>query len=417
MLELWTGIALLTLLAMAFVCLPILRVKQQEIANSSINERIDQNVLIFRERLSELEQEKQAGTLEQADFEVLKIELERNLLSDASEHQSTTINSTGKLCIKSLLQIGVIAVIIPIASLSLYLATGRSADLELAYKQSLATDDITLEQATEQLEQVLQEKENNPEGWYLLATTYLNQGRYQEGVESLKKVLEQVPETNPQYPHIMGQLAQAQFFAQGSRYTETVRGLINKTLELDPYETTVRGLLGIEAFELGQYEEAIEQWHKALKKAKGKEAESLRIGIEEAQKKLRQQGKDIPDRMEQSTEFAIHLRVQLANSLLTKAKPDDKLFVFASIQGSKMPLAAVRLKVSDLPKDVILDKTTLIQPNQSLTTLSEVSVSARISLSGKPEAVKGDLYGTIPSLKLDRKMALLPILVIDRVVE
>ena len=415
MIELWGGIAVLTVIAVAFVFLPFIRAKRVVEVESAEN-RGQQNIEIFRERLSELENEKSAGNLDETDFVTLKTELERNLLSDVEDAGS----KAGKLQLttQTLVTVTLLAMLIPVAGLGLYSVYGRSADLDIALHQPndpFNGEKPTLEQAVAQLERELQQNPNNPEGWFLLSTTYMNQGRYAEGAEGFKKILELLPSDAPQYSSVNGQYAQALFFAADSKITDEVRAQIDKTLAIEPLEITALGLLGIEAYEKQDFEAAMEYWLTALRNAEGATAESLRSGVRKARDELIAQGKNVPDIPELQI-ASVTLQVDLSPEFKEQVTPEQTIFVFAKEVGGRIPLAAVKLMVSDLPTQVVLDDTMAMNPQVTLSSVAEVEVSARISLSGQPQAQKGDLYGIISPVEV-RGGKLPLMLVIDKVVE
>jgi cytochrome c-type biogenesis protein CcmH len=415
MIELWVGIAALTILAIAFVVLPFVRAKSL-VEASTDEDRSQQNIEIFRERLAELENEKAAGNLEESDFLTLKTELERNLLSDVQGQES----SSGKLQLTSqvLTTVMLLASMIPVAGIGLYSSLGRSADLEIALQQPKDPFNgqvPTLEQAIAQLEKELEMNPDNAEGWFLLSTTYMNQGRYKEGAEGFKKILTILPADAPQYASVNGQYAQALFFAEGSKITDDVRAQIDKTLEIEPLEITVLGLLGIDAYEKQDYEAALEFWLTALRNADGPTAESLRSGARKARDRLIEQGKEVAEIPELEI-ASISLKVDIDPSLKGQVSPEQTIFVFAREVGQRMPLAAVKLAVSDLPANVVLDDTMAMSPEATLSSVAAVEVSARISLSGEPQAKTGDLYGIITPV--DVRGGNLPLqLIVDKVVE
>ncbi|MFT6352562.1 c-type cytochrome biogenesis protein CcmI [Neptuniibacter pectenicola] len=415
MIELWIGIAGLTLLAVAFVFLPFVRAKR--VAESvSAEDRGQQNIEIFRERLSELEREKAAGNLDETDFVTLKTELERNLLSDVES--SGPVSGSVQLTKQALVTVTLLAMLIPASGIGLYSVFGRSADLEIALhqpKDPFNGQKPTLEQAIAQLEKELQLNPDNPEGWFLLSTTYMNQGRYAEGAEGFKRILDILPVDAPQYASVNGQYAQALFFAADSKMTDDVRAQIEKTLAIEPLEITALGLLGIEAYEKQDFEAALEHWLLALRNAEGPTADSLRSGVRKARDELIAQGKNVPDIPELDI-ASVALNVDLSPELKAKATPEQAVFVFAREVGGKMPLAAVKLSVSDLPTQVVLDDTMAMNPQATLSSVAQVEVSARISLSGQPQAQKGDFYGIISPVEV--RGAKIPLmLVIDKVVE
>ncbi len=414
---LWAGIALLTLCALGFVLLPLLRARrlqQQEVAE----DRDRQNIDIYRERLAELEQERTLGNLAEVEFDELKLELERSLLEDV-EGGHASIRATRVSALQTLTVI-VMAVLVPVMALSLYNHLGSAPKLELALERPAPSDPFegrtpTLEEALSLLEKELETNPENVEGWYLLATTYISAGRYEDGIAAFAQLLERLPRDAPQYAGVMGQYAQALYFANGGKMDEKIRQQVAATLALDPQEITVLGLMGIDAFEGQRYGDAIDYWSQALAKADGKAAESLRAGILRSQQELRALGEAVPEVAGIET-VEIRLAVSLKDGLGADLAPDQAVFVFARPVGGRMPLAAVKLKVSDLPLEVVLDDSLAMTPQARLSGVEEVEVSARISLTGTPEATSGDLFGTLSPVSVRGQTQALD-LVIDRVVE
>nr|BFE98319.1 hypothetical protein GCM10020185_88550 [Pseudomonas brassicacearum subsp. brassicacearum] len=65
-------------------------------------------------------------------------------------------------------------------------------------------------------------------------------------------------------PELLSQWAQAQYFADGKKWSDKVQALTDEALKLDPKEVTSLGLLGIVAFEGERYQEAIDYWRRLL---------------------------------------------------------------------------------------------------------------------------------------------------------
>ena len=63
-----------------------------------------------------------------------------------------------------------------------------------------------------------------------------------------------------------------------------------------------------------------------------------------------------------------------------------------------MPLAAMRIPASELPKEFTLDDA-MGMAGMKLSTASEVIVEARVSRSGNALAQPGDLFGTSAPVK------------------
>lgn len=415
MIELWLGIAALTVIAIAFVFLPFVRARKT-FGEETAEDRKQQNIEIFRERLDELEAEKQAGNLAETDFLTLKTELERNLLSDVEEGEA----DSGRLRLnkQSLIAVTLLAMMIPASAIGLYANYGRSADLELSLQQPQDPFNgkrPTLEEAVAQLEKELKSNPQNPEGWFLLSTTYMNMGRFAEAAKGFEKILALLPQEAPQYASVMGQYAQALFFANGNQITEPVREQIDKTLAIEPFEITVLGLLGIEAFEKQDYEAALGFWLKALRNAEGEAAKSLRSGVMRARQQLIAQGKPVPDMPELALP-GIRLNIQLSDELLAKVTPEQTVFIFAREVGQRVPLAAVRITVADLLSEILLDDSNAMNPAMLLSSVQQVEVTARISQTGTPEAQPGDMFGSLSPVNTAGHEKPLTLL-IDKVVE
>jgi cytochrome c-type biogenesis protein CcmH len=413
---LWIGIALLTLVALGCVFWPLLR--HQQLARSEAGQRQRQNIDIFRERLAELESERDQGTLAADEFAILKLELERNLLLDAEEEPAQPSRPPARVGQSQLVTVTLLALMVPAAALGLYSHLGRADDLALALEGGAAPaagEQMTLEQAIAALEQELAANPENAEGWYLLANAYMSQGNHDRGVEAFRKLLEVLPQQAPQYPSVMGQLAQALYFASDTQMTDEVRAQIEATLSIDPNEIAALGLLGIDAYEQQDFKGAIEHWSKALAGAQGAAADSLRGGIERARAELEARGEPVPD-LPQLAPAEVKLRVTLAPELAEQAQPEQLLFIYARPPGGRMPLAAARYKVSDLPLELVLDDSMALTPRARLSQYEQVEVGARISLSGAPVASSGDLQSAakqVPTRAGEGAVTL----VIDQVVE
>ncbi|MBY4675982.1 c-type cytochrome biogenesis protein CcmI [Marinobacterium arenosum] len=412
--SLWIGISLLTLLALAFVFLPLVRARRAQLAEQ-VEDRRQQNIDIFRERLAELQQELDSGNLAQAEFEQLKLELEKNLLHDA---EALPLQAKVQLDGRQLITVLLLALILPTAAFGLYAKLGRFDDLMVA--QQLAEDPFdgrqpTLEEALAQLEQELAARPDNAEGWYMLASTYLGMGRYADGAEALSKVVALLPQDAPQYPGVMGQYAQALYFAADGQMTDQIRKQIDQVLAIDPFEVTTLGLLGIDAFEQQQYEAAIDYWRKALDRAEGKAAESLRTGIGKAREALIAQGKPAPE-LPELAPVQIRVSVALAETLRDKVSAEDTVFVFARPVGGRMPLAALKLTVAELPAEVVLDDSLAMMPEAKLSSVQQVEVTAKVSASGQPQQQPGDLYGSRSPVQVGGENQVVELL-IDKVVE
>ena len=67
------------------------------------------------------------------------------------------------------------------------------------------------------------------------------------------------------------------------------------------------------------------------------------------------------------------------------------LYLHGPADGSRMPVAVVRARVSELPLRFTLDDSRAMAPTAKISALSEVIVNARVSRSGNAIPASGDL--------------------------
>lgn len=394
MMALWFGIAALTLIALLFVFLPVVRHRANTAANALSEARQQDNLAVFKDRLAELEQELESGSMVQTEFDALKVELEKNLLIDLAD-QGQTLKQTS-VSRAQLLTVVLIALILPAASLGLYMKLGSSAEVEVSL--NMPSDPFngrepTLEEALAQLELELERNPANPEGWYILSSTYMGQGRYQEAMDGYRRVLELLTPEDLQYSTVMGQLSQAMFFAAGGM-NDQVREQVMATLEVEPLEITALGLLGADAFEKEDFRAAIAFWQQALINADADTAGSIRGGIERAREVLVQRGEDVSD-IEMPSIARIPVNLSVAPGLTDGLSADTPVFLVARAIEGGMPAAAVRLTLADLPISLELTDANAMAPTNRLSSHEEVSVSVRISKSGNVTPQPGDMVAEI----------------------
>jgi cytochrome c-type biogenesis protein CcmH len=126
-------------------------------------------------------------------------------------------------------------------------------------------------------------------------------------------------------------------------------------------------------------------------------------------------GKPVPDVPELQS-IAIQVRVDIDPKLRAQLNPDQTVFVFAKPVGGRMPLAAVKLTVGELPKQITLDDSLAMTAQAKLSMHPEITVGARISMSGQPQASQGDLQSSeLQVIVKDTKEPLT--LMIDQIVQ
>jgi cytochrome c-type biogenesis protein CcmH len=75
------------------------------------------------------------------------------------------------------------------------------------------------------------------------------------------------------------------------------------------------------------------------------------------------------------------------------------VFIYATPPDSRMPLAIVRIKASELPYDFVLDDSKAMNPQVHLSDSPLLVVRARVSRSGQAQPQPDDLNAEISAVK------------------
>ena len=366
MIEFWLSAGLLLLAALSFLLIPILRGRgrQQE------EDRTALNVALYQERIAELAAQQAAGVLDEAQMAKGRDEAGRELLADTEGAEAPRQGHLGKAL--PLLA----ALLVPLLALGLYLHFGAADKVELT--QEFAEAPKSMEEMTARLERVVQAQPDSAEAVYFLGRAYMAEQRPADAARTFERAVNLAG----RQPELLGQWAQALYFAADKKWSPQLQALTDEALKADPNEVTSLGLRGIAAFEGERYQEAIDYWKRLLAQLPEGDASraALQGGIDRAAERLGgSPGQAAP------VAARLKVRVELAAALKDKVKPDDTVFIFArASNGPPMPLAAKRVTVAQLPIEVELSDADAMMPQMKLSDFAEVQLVARVSRAGQP---------------------------------
>ena len=373
MIDFWLAAGLLLLVALSFLLIPVLRGRRAQ----REEDRTALNVALYQERVAELQAQQAEGVLDVAQMDSGRAEAARELLADTEGVAAPRVSKLGKPL--PLLA----AVLVPVLGLGLYLHFGAADKVELTREFAQAPQ--SMEEMTRRLERAVAAQPDSAEGLYFLGRTYMAQDRPADAA----KMFERAANLAGRQPELLGQWAQAQYFADGKKWSDKIQALTDEALKADPKEVTSLGLLGIAAFEGERYQQAIDYWNRLL--AQLPEGDNSRAalqgGIEQATERLQASGGKVAAAPAAKVAALLKVRVDLASELKGKVQPGDSVFIFArAVSGPPAPLAAKRLTVADLPVTVELGDADAMMPQLKLSNFPEVQLVARISRAGQPTA-------------------------------
>lgn len=382
MIDFWLPAGLLLLVAMSFLLVPLLRGRKAQ----AEEDRTALNVALYQERVAELQAQQAAGTLNAEQLAAGQAEAARELLADAEREEAAQRRLGQWLPLAS-------ALLVPVLGLGLYLQWGGLDQVQQS-RELAQMAPRSMSEMTERLEQSVKSRPEDPEGWYFLGRTYMAQERAADAAKAFAEAVRLAGRE----PALLGQWAQAQYFAQNKQWSESLQQLTDEALQADPEEVTSLGLLGIAGYEAGRYADAVRYWERlvAALPAEDPSREAIQSGIARARQQL---GDAAPAVATVSAPAAASLkvRVELDAALKDKVQPGDAVFVFArALSGPPMPLAVKRLTVADLPAEVSLSDSDAMMPQLKLSKFPQVQLVARVSRAGN--ATAGEWIGRSASV-------------------
>jgi cytochrome c-type biogenesis protein CcmH len=383
-------------LALAWVLWPLLR----PTASRSV-EHSAANVTIFKDQFADLDADLARGTLSAEQHAESKSELERRLLDDVRSSESARIEGRPHRW-----SAVIVALIAPLAAAALYWQIGTPGALSPQAATEHDANQPTREQINAMIAQVKQRLEKEPgniEGWTILARTHYTLGNFQEASAAYATLSTLVPLD----ADLLADYADALAMSQGRSFAGKPMELVQLALKIDPTQWKALAMSGSEAFERKDYKAAADFWQRLQDTAPAEspirqrvqgsidEARSLAgmPPVAQAQKGAAASGA--------SEGRSVSGTVTLSPALAAKVKPDDSVFVFARpADGSRMPVAVVRARVSELPLRFTLDDSRAMAPTAKISALTEVIVNARVSRSGNAIPASGDLEGATEKVKV-----------------
>ena len=373
MIDFWLAAGLLLLIALSFILIPVLRGRRAQ----REEDRTALNVALYQERVTELQAQREEGVLSDEQLEVGRAEAARELLADTEGVAPARESSLGKL-----LPI-LAAVMVPVLGLGLYLHYGSSDKVELTREFSQPPQ--SLDEMVARLERAAAAQPDSAEGLYFLGRAYMAQNRAGDAA----KVFERTVALAGRQPELLGQWAQAQYFADDKQWSDKTQALTDEALKADPKEVTSLGLLGIAAFEGKRYQEAITYWERLLNELPEGDQSRLALqgGIDKAREQLLASGGKVDAAPVAKAQASIKVSVDLADAVKATVLPGDSVFIFArAVSGPPAPLAVKRVTVADLPITVELSDADAMMAQLKLSNFPEVQLMARISRAGQPTA-------------------------------
>ena len=278
-------------------------------------------------------------------------------------------------------------------------------------------DQASMDEIVAKLEQRLQQKPNDREGWRMLGRTYLITGKPARAAEAYQRAaaLSQLRD-----PALELDLAEALVLSDDPAQQPRAKEIIDEALAADGGNQKALWYQGVMAARGGDNAQAQRSWMKLLEQNPPQEIRDVIVS------QLAEIGVNVPGAPANAASPAmvasaqggaaavspmtaggdvgagttpkgrtIHVSVKVDPAIASKLKPGVPLFVSARQPGIPgPPLAAVRLMSDELPASVTLSDANSMIQGRDLSSVDDVEVVARVAFGGSVMTASGDLVGS-----------------------
>ncbi|MDN5566321.1 MAG: c-type cytochrome biogenesis protein CcmI [Psychrobacter sp.] len=398
---LFIALGLLIIMVLAIiVAMPWLRAKRAQ--HSPVdNQLLDINVTVFRERLAELQIDKDSGTIDNDHYQNQKLELERQLLD--AQRQIAPMVVPG---FKSRL---LLIVWVPVLTLMAYLLIGDRTPVFNFWSAQDRVGQVADDLLTGRIDQPpawaisddgqelittmqsnVHQHADDPNRWMRLSELFLSLEATDSAIESLSRAYRLSPDNE----EIATTYAQISFFANEGQLDASSRRVLQDVLANNPQHEGAQMLMAMGEARSSNYEQA-QGWIKRLRAniaAKPGDHTRALASLDELSANVAAQ--------EQQAAAGIEVTVTINANLLPLVKADDVLFVAIRDVNGGPPFAAKRLPISVIKQgeaSISLSDLDAMMPERTIASARadkiQLAVVARISHSGNAIAESGDLSG------------------------
>lgn len=417
----------IVLVAVLFVCFPILKKKWRNNASSANTTELS-NANVIKQRMLELEVEVNEGLIDAGEKDNAVRDLKLALADESPLQSSKDVQGSKPML---LILIAIPAIIIGAwvywqANQLEGLQTYKSSALEVADirkkleeqgPQSLTPDDFA--KFALSIRSGLRENPDDARGWSFLAMVNTSIGRVDEGIAAYKKALDLTPADDA----LRFKFAEA-LMLQGSE-----ESLQNSAYQLDylirkqPEDRNNRLLLTSVAIQLQNPELAVSQFALIKNDMNPSSqfyqtivAELRKLGVDDVsivgeplaasartssgeQKASSTESQASTDRKNNSE---VLVTVTISDELQSNLPDSAYLIVFAqhSDLRSRAPLAVKRFSLAQLPVQVVLSDADAMIPSMNLSSAQAVNITARISFDEDVMPSAGELEGSTKNISI-----------------
>ena len=398
----WTLAVLMTVVALAFVLVPLLRPRP-----AASPSRMEANLDVLRGQRREIDADIANGTLPADEREHALEELVGRADQDLVEPEAMAAMPQPTGGPRPWKMAAVVGVALPALVFGIYLALGNPAatDARLAAAAASTPDEKQIVQMVEALAVKVKQRPDDVQGWALLARSMGSLGRFNESAEAYAHLAKLVPDN----ADVLADYADALGMAQGRTLAGKPAEIIQQALRVDPKHRKSLALAGTVALDAGDLPNAARYWQALAAELPPGSADEAQVQgvLGEIRQRAAAAGKPLPApaanvaaTSSKAAGTSVSGSVSVAPGIAARIAGDESLFVFARAEnGSRVPLAVIRSTARELPLRYALDDSQAMAAGMTISSTAAMRIEARVSKSGSAAPQPGDLVGSSTVVK------------------
>ena len=253
---LWSVFAVMTAVAILSVLWPLSR---------TANGQAGSDIAVYRDQLDEVDRDRKAGLIGEAEAQAARVEVSRRLIAAADRTEFDHSPSVGSSLWRRRAAAVAAVVVLPLVAAALYLANGspQLPGQPLEARLRAVHQDTSIAVLISQAEAHLERNPNDARGYEVLAPVYLRVGRFSDAVNARRKLITLSGENAER----QSDLGEALVAAANGIVTADAKSAFERALVLEPGELKAKFYIGIAAEQDGDRGKAAAIWSQMIDKA------------------------------------------------------------------------------------------------------------------------------------------------------
>ncbi len=227
------------------------------------HDRSGSDVVVYRDQLAEIERDREAGLIGEAEAEAARVEVSRRLLAAAETQPAAAAGSvTAQPAWHRQAAVAAAVIVLPAVALGFYLALGSPGipDQSAFARVQAPQNGQSIASLVSQVEAHLEQNPNDGRGWEVLAPVYLRMGRFDDAVMAWRKTIA----LNGDSADREADLGEALVAAANGVVTDEAKAAFQRAVAADQQNPKARYFLGLADEQDGNREAAAATWRALL---------------------------------------------------------------------------------------------------------------------------------------------------------